>query len=488
MVKLVSRASVKQPILIIVEDVHWAEPITLSYLAALTKAVAGCAAVLIITSRIEGDPLDQTWRNSTEGSPFITIDLGPLRKQESIDLIKQFIDSGDPLAQGCLERAAGNPLFLEQLLRNAQEGSVEGLPDSIQSLVLARIDRLTPTDKRALQAASVIGQRFEVDTLRHLLEEPTYDCRELVEHNLVRSAGAAYLFAHALIQEGVYGSLLKRQRRNLHGRAAQWFTDSDSVLHAEHLDRAGDEKAPAAYLAAAREQAQQYRYERALELVNRALEIVPDADSFAHKFFQGELLRNLGSVPESIVAYRQASELALGEADRCRAWIGVAEGLRITEEHDELLETLDRAETIAKAHNISPELARISQLKGGVHFMRGEIDDSLQANTRALKYARDASSPELEAQALSGLGDAEYARGRMISAYGYYHECVELGREHGFGRIVAANLVMRGDTRFFKNEAEAAAKDFRMAVELAAKTRQPRAEMLALAEAGFYMW
>ena len=137
--KLLAAISNIQPILAVIEDVHWADAITLSHLATLTKTVAECPALLVITSRIEGDPLDSSWRATTEGSPFFTVDLGPLRKRDSITLISEFMDSADPLVESCLERAAGNPLFLEQLLRAAQEGSDTSLPDSIQSLVLARM-------------------------------------------------------------------------------------------------------------------------------------------------------------------------------------------------------------------------------------------------------------------------------------------------------------------------------------------------------------
>ena len=72
----------------------------------------------------------------------------------------------------------------------------------------------------------------------------------------------------------------------------------------------------------------------------------------------------------------------------------------------------------------------------------------------------------------------------MISANGHYHACIELARAHGFGRIVASNLAMKANTLFFMNQNEAAAAEYRAAIELAVKARQPRAEMLALAEAG----
>jgi len=169
---LLTAASNNQPLLAIIEDVHWADTITLAHLSELTKTVAECPALLVMTSRIEGDQVGQSWRNTTEGSPIVTIDLGPLRKQDSMALIGEFIDASDTLAESCLERAAGNPLFLEQLLRNAQEGTGESLPDSIQSLVLARMDRLAAEDKRALQAASVIGQRFHPDALNHHRSRP----------------------------------------------------------------------------------------------------------------------------------------------------------------------------------------------------------------------------------------------------------------------------------------------------------------------------
>ena len=95
---LVTVASSGQPTVIIVEDVHWADSITLAHLSVLTKTVADCPALLAMTSRIEGDQLDQSWRSTTDGSPFVSIDLGPLRKQDSITLIGEFIDASDELS------------------------------------------------------------------------------------------------------------------------------------------------------------------------------------------------------------------------------------------------------------------------------------------------------------------------------------------------------------------------------------------------------
>ena len=154
------------------------------------------------------------------------------------------------LVRECVQRAAGNPLFLEQLLLNAEEAGLENLPGTIQSLVHARLDRLDAADKQAVQAAAVLGQRFSLEALRHLVEDPAYDGTSLVAHFLVRREGSGFLFCHALIRNGVYESALRTRRRQLHARAAGWYEKDDPVLAAEHFERAEDKRAPAAYLTA----------------------------------------------------------------------------------------------------------------------------------------------------------------------------------------------------------------------------------------------
>lgn len=477
---LLTKARSNKPILIIVEDVHWADGITLAHLAALTKTVADSPALLVITSRIDGDQLDQRWRATTEGSPLTTIDLGPLRARDSITLISEFVDAKDSLAKTCLERAAGNPLFLEQLLRTAQEGSETSLPESIQSLVLARMDRLDPKDKQALQAASVIGQRFNTDVLCHLLNTNNYDARTVVEHNLVRPEGSAYLFAHALIQESVYASLVKSQRRDLHQRTAEWFADSDAILHAQHLDRAADERASRAYLEAARSQSAQYRTEQALQLTERGLEIAAtDLDKFELNCFRGELLHDLGRVADSIETYRQSLDIAENDAQRCRARLGLAAGMRIMDELEKAMKILEKAESEAVKDGLKAELARVHHLRGNLYFPMGKADQCVEQHEIALEYARKVGSSELEAMALGGIGDGLYAQGRLLSASKFLTQCLEVSRRHGFGRIEVANLPMFLGALHYLNELRAAHNEGLLAAESARQVGHTRGEIQA---------
>ncbi len=477
---LIRSTSASSPIVVIIEDVHWADPLMLTHLATMAGAAADCPTLVVMTSRIEGDPLDQAWRATTDGCPLMTVDLGPLRREEALTLAGTFIDATKQFARDCIERAGGNPLFLEQLLRNAEELGGEEIPASIQSLVLARIDRLLPADKHALQAASVTGQRFNLDVLRHLLDDADYDCAGLLEHHLVRLEGADYLFAHALIRDGVYTSLLKATKCALHGRAADWFAGRDPILRAQHLDRAENQNAPKAYLEAAEGQAELYRFESAQQLVARGLEITQDdATRFALMKFSGELFLDLGQGRASVEVFRAALDSAVNDIQTCHALIGLASGMRLTDELNEALRYLERAEGPAKSNGLNLELSRLHHLRGNLYFPLGDIDGCHKEHELALKYAQMAGSPKWEAQALGGLGDAEYARGRLETAHQFFGRCIELCRAHGFGRIESSYMTMFTTTSFYMLDLSGAIEANENCIQMAERCGQTRAALLA---------
>ncbi|HEX6111213.1 MAG TPA: adenylate/guanylate cyclase domain-containing protein [Geminicoccaceae bacterium] len=477
---LVRDATLVSPVLLAVEDVHWADQATLDHLASLADVAADCRAILAMTSRVEGDPLDHAWRTRIGGSPLMTIDLGPLRPPEATALAEAYLEASSQFARQCIERAAGNPLFLEQLLCHAEGKADAAVPGSVQSLVQARLDHLSAQDKQAAQAAAVFGQRFALDALRHLLQEPKYSCAALVERFLVRPAGDGFLFSHALIRDAVYDTLLRTRRRELHRRAAIWFAERDLTLHAEHLDRAEDPGAPAAYLAAAREQAGEYRYEQARALVDRGLALATVAgERFALTCLQGELLEHLGAMTESLRAYQAALEAAQDGAERCRALLGIAAVKRVIDDLDGAFADLEQAEASATRLGLTLELARLHFLRGNLYFPRGQIDRCLAEHQRSLDLARMAGSAELEAQALGGLGDAEYVRGRMLTAGRHFRACIALCRQHGFGRIEVASLPMAAVTALYAGQYERALQEATGAVEAASRVGHQRAEMIA---------
>ena len=483
---LLRHVSARQPVVAVIEDIHWANPSILLHLATLAAAAAECPALLIMTSRVDGYPLDQNWRNAAGGCPLMTLDLGPLRREDAEALASTFLETNSQLAQSCVERAAGNPLFLEHLLRNLEERGGEDVPASIQSLVLARIDRLPPADKQALQAASVLGQRFSLDTLRHLTKSTQYTCAALVQRSLIRQEGDDCLFVHALVQEGVYNSLLTARRRDMHRDAAAWYRNlGDLVLCAEHLGRAADPAAAAAYLDAAKAQTAIFHFETALRLADRGITLAADSSTKCELMcLRGDALRNMGATGESVIAFELALEAATDDVRRCQAWIGMAAGMRIADRQQDALKALGQAEATAVRHGLVSDLVQIHYLRGNVYFPLGNIEGCLAEHQKALGFARQVGSTEGEALALGGLGDAYYLRGHMRTACEQFRACIKLCRDHGYGRIEVANRHMVGYTRVHLMEHAEALEDALETTRMAAVVSHRRAKLLGLMLAG----
>ncbi|MSO69685.1 MAG: adenylate/guanylate cyclase domain-containing protein [Alphaproteobacteria bacterium] len=443
LVRIARRRARKKPRLIIVEDVHWADPSTLETLAHLARGARHSPYLMVMTTRPERDPIDTAWRAAAGGTAFATLDLAPLLKVDAERLAARFLAPDNRDAKRCIGRAAGNPLFLEQLLLSARAGELDRLPGSVQSVVLARIDRLEPPDRRTIQAASVLGQRFTADAVAHLLDVPLTSCDALVHHNLVRPVGADFLFAHALIREGVYGALLKRRRVELHRRAASWFATRDPALRAEHLERAEDAGAPNAYLAAARQQTEQYRHVAALGLARRGLALaVTEAQRYALCLLEAEILRELGQHQGAVKSAKQAFKFSSDEPEQARALISVAEGLRVLDKLDDAMVRLRKAERLLAKGDHPLERARIHFLRGNLYFPMGRVAECLAEHEQALIQAKFAASIEGEVRALGGIADALYVQGRYRSAYENFERCVAQADAHGLGRIVIANRPM----------------------------------------------
>ncbi|MSO81235.1 MAG: adenylate/guanylate cyclase domain-containing protein [Alphaproteobacteria bacterium] len=324
---LLRHSAARIPLLLVVEDLHWEDRAVLMQLAILAAAVAECPAMLVMTSRVDCDPIDGAWRSAAGWASLVTLDLAPLSADEGLAPASAVTGVAWPLAARCVARAAGNPLFLEQLLRRTWESADDGVPGSVQSLVQARLDRLDVADKAVLKAASVLGQRFNTAPLAHLIEGAPDEAMDRAAASFLirRQSVESCLFSHALIRDGIYATLLKSQRRVLHRRAADWFEARDPVPRAEHIDRAEAPDEDAAYLAAATAQAAQSRQSMALRVVGRGLEIAASAGTrFALDCLQGDLLHDQGSMPEAKLSFSAALEAADSYRERCRAWIGLA--------------------------------------------------------------------------------------------------------------------------------------------------------------------
>ena len=488
--ELAEALSRRRPILVKIEDLHWADPIVLEQVAQLAQSTATCRMLMLLTTRLAGDPLNDDWRLKLPDAKVETLDLGPMALSEAADLAHAFDDLSSDLVQNCIAQAGGNPLFLEQLLRNADQIGAGELPGSVQGIVQARLDALPKPDRLALQAASILGQRFSLSALGYAMDDSRYRPDVLVAQALVRTVGEDFHFAHALIRDGVYASLLKPRKQALHGRAAKYYRDRDAVLHAEHLEQAEDDGAAGAYFAAARQQTEGFRYDPALRLVERALKLDGAASMrFELTCFQGALLKDLGRMADSVSAFGQALDVTENDEQFCRAHLGLAAGLRILNQHDKAMASLDGCQDIAEKNELYGLLAELHYLRGSLYLPLRRFDKMVQEHQESLQYAQNVGSPEAEARALGGLADAGYAAGRMVTANHYFTRCVGLAEDSGLMRVSALYKPMLAWSEVFLLQLDKAEVTALSAVATAARTGDARAEMIAhncLSKVHFY--
>ncbi|MBM6583738.1 AAA family ATPase [Microvirga sp. BT689] len=276
----------RQPLLLLVEDVHWADPTTLEVMDRLIDRSGSERVLLLITARPEFAP---GWRER----PGVTlIPLAGLSQRQAADLAEAVagpVELPADMFRQILERTDGVPLFVEELTKAVLERESGAVPATLHDSLMARLDRV-PAAKAVAQQASVIGREFTYDILTDI--NPQGDPRlraalqQLVSAGLISMRGrlpsAIYTFKHALVRDAAYGSLLKRRRQDLHAKVAEVLEQGypDAVarqpeLIAHHLSEARlPERAVMYWQRAADNAARRQAHQEAIAHCARGLEMV----------------------------------------------------------------------------------------------------------------------------------------------------------------------------------------------------------------------
>jgi DNA-binding SARP family transcriptional activator/tetratricopeptide (TPR) repeat protein len=439
--RLLASRSADHPRLIWIDDIHWADAETLAQIAAWIEVAASHPLLLMVTTRSEGQPDAGVLRELVRGRPATTLDLAPLTPEETRQLVLALEPGDDHDAEAVLTRAGGNPLFIEQLLRSPRSSRV---PAGISSLVQARTDQLEPDDRSLLQAAGVLGHHFTLPALSHLLELNDPSLSRLIAQHLITEHGDGYAFVHALVRAAVYDGLRPEWRIRLHSRAARYYAGRDAALHAEHLDRAGDDGAARAYALAATSERRAGNAERALELCLRGRELAERAqDRHASALLAGELSIDLGRSEAALEAFAAALASASDAGERVRAHLGRAAALRVLDRSKEALLELAAAERQLDPQREPMLQSRIHYLRGNVLFPLGDWAACLQSQTLAFEAARRTGSTLAEAQALSGMADAHFLAGRWRTARTCFDRCEQVSRQVGALELELTSRGMR---------------------------------------------
>jgi transcriptional regulator with AAA-type ATPase domain/tetratricopeptide (TPR) repeat protein len=235
-----------ETLVVAIEDLQWIDQASEEYLGSLADRVVGGRIVLAATYR---PGYRAPWINKSSATQ---IAIQPLAPQESLSVVRVAFGNdtvADPLAKIILAKAEGNPFFLEELARAAREqggaSTTLSAPDTVQEVLLARIDRLPPADTSLLQAAAVIGKDFSFEILRSLTGLPDEAIRESLRNlqgaEFINETGAMpeaeYTFRHALTHEVAYERQTGEPRRELHARICAGIEALHSGRLAEHTER-----------------------------------------------------------------------------------------------------------------------------------------------------------------------------------------------------------------------------------------------------------
>jgi len=438
--RLLERMAESGPVIVIVDDIHWAEAAMLDLIEYVAATIQG-PVLLLCAARPELLDARPTWATPRPESSLIL--LAPLSDGD-VAYLAESLATGSGIARSSAERvrtwSAGNPLFVEQIMAAVHDGSLNEMkpPQSIQTLLASRVDQLPEHERDALTHAAVEGRLFHLGALRALADDqqPSLDATmlALVRKQFIRSDRAevpgddAYRFVHTLVRDAAYDALPISRRATLHERYADW-------LRAQSFPRSETEEIIAYHL----EQAHSFRLavgvndEATHELASRAGEHLLAAGERADaRWDSGAVLRLL----------RRAKSL-LGR-DR---WLDVAvmygEALAEVETRNASLAPLE--ETVANA-----ELAGRTDIAWLARLLLLRFDAKVGAEAQrrgalaALNRFSDYEQPEVAAAAYRNLNLGLEASGRSGEAADAALRCIQIAHQAGMQKLVSVGMQLYG--------------------------------------------
>jgi DNA-binding SARP family transcriptional activator len=450
--RLLETLARSRPLLVVFEDLHWAEPTFLDLVESLAVQPGRSPVVLVCVARPELLEQRPAWAAGIAGA--LSIELAPLADGSATALLDSLTgDQGLPPSTRArlLEAAAGNPLYLEQLAATLSERGSEiwpVLPPTIQALLGARLQRLGPGASSVLARAAVIGKDFDLQAVRELLPPEARgplgrNLQTLVAKGLVefepsdRRPGEEYSFRHILIQEAAYRAIPKSLRAELHHRFADWLEYvrwTPATLRPEilgyHLERsvrylselrpAEARSSPLPRRAAGHlEAAGRAADDRgdalaAMNLLIRAAALLPRDDAALARLYTslGTAMTEAGQLEKAVTTFEDAQRIASAHGD---------EGQRAHARVQALLLGLKLAPNTAAAQiaqsvpELRGEFARghdevglgqTLQLEAAVYWIHGRSAAAEEAWRRAAEYARRANDRRQLTEILGWLASA----------------------------------------------------------------------------------
>jgi transcriptional regulator with AAA-type ATPase domain/tetratricopeptide (TPR) repeat protein len=405
-------ASHRQPLLVVIEDLHWIDQASEELLASMVDGLPGAAVLFVVTYRPGYEP---PWANRS----FATqLSLPPLSNEDSLAVTRSVLPAvalPHAVAEAILSRAEGNPFFLEELALSIQDRGLAGdlaVPDTVQGVLLSRIGRLPETEQALLQSAAVIGKDVPLPILAAVTALPEEPLAQALRHlsaaeflyEVSSFPEVKYRFRHALTHEVAYESLRPERRRQLHARIVV-------AIEASHSDRLLEDVGRLAHHATRGE-----LWEKAVEYSRQAG--AKAAARSAHQqavAYLEQALDALTHLPESRAQIEQAIDVRLD----------LRNSLHPLGDPERILAMLREAEALARTLDDPRRLARVFSFMTQYFRLIGHLDLAVESAERALALADRMRDTPFWIVANTFLGTAYDAKGEYRKAADILRKSVE---------------------------------------------------------------
>jgi class 3 adenylate cyclase/tetratricopeptide (TPR) repeat protein len=477
-------------VVLIWDDLHWLDPSSQLVLEALLPLAEEHAVLFFLLYRLAGERASAFHNRSLQryGQRYQTISLPPLDATDTTLLLDALLAKTklpEPLRQEILEKTEGNAFFMEEVVRQVIESGTSlqkesgrdgfwsdsrlSLPDTLRGVIMARIDGLSPVDRRTLQTASVVGRSFQRRVLERTLdesmtsEELTDSLAELQRRGFVQihsgdNAGSGnhsgedeYAFIHSMTHQVAHDSLLLTQRRILHARAAKAI---EEVTPAEIGELAGalaihyeianiNDKAFAFHARAAERAKNVFANREAIHHYERALRLAKGRN--LKPSLRRDLHEGLADVNSLSARYSSALEHYEAAAKHSRKPLYRATLLRkrgnVNEKsgfYDAAVVCFELALKELKHEMDAAEAARVFTGLGRVYYRRGELDSAIELSTLALELMEEQNDEWGIAQACNNLGVVHCKAGNSARGLEFHQRSLKIWKARGETHGLAA--------------------------------------------------
>jgi predicted ATPase/class 3 adenylate cyclase len=497
------------PLLVVFDDLHWSDEASLNLLLSVVDLSASHRILFICTSR--PDKTTSSWDvlqkiEARLGTGFHSIELAPLQVNQTETLLSNLLggkDLPDSIRDLIVDKAQGNPFFVEEIIRslietkqivreNSHWSAVSDsanitLPGTLRGVLSARIDRLPETSRHVLQNAAVIGRPFDARVLKPLTRLNgglDAQIQYLQEVSLIESLLNEYAFRHVLIQEAAYDSILLRRRAALHRQIGEILEglhaeriEEFAPLLAHHFYSAGDERSWKYDVVAGEKSASLYANAEAATHFRRALEVARRAKAETEQVTRlytqlGSVLELSGRFQQALENYEDMQDFGRESGERSVEMKARMAKATIYSIFSQLHNPSLSEQMLVEALEISREIGdRATQAKLNWNLMltylfSKQFEKSLQHGQVALALARESDDREQLAFVLNDLCRLYTCLGEFDQAHASIREARELWRALDNQVMLADSLGSEAEAYFNAAKYESSLACSRQALEL----------------------